>query len=135
MNVLDEHALHMLKGKNFAFIASLKSDGSPHVTPTWMDTDGENILINTAVSRIKQKNTAHDPRVAVAVVDQANPYDTLLVEGIVVEQITGILAEDHIDKLACKYLSLEKYKRTQPHEKRVILKIKVKRISNRPSSK
>jgi PPOX class probable F420-dependent enzyme len=135
LDSLDERALQLLRGKNFAFVASLNHDGSPHVTPTWVDTDGENVLINTAIGRVKQKNTAQDSRVAIAVVDQANPYDALLVEGFVLEQVTGTLAENHIDKLAKKYLGLDKYRRTQQGEKRVVLKIKVKRILNRPGSR
>ena len=62
------------------------------------------ILINTAVGRIKQKNISRDGRLALAIADQTNPYDMVTLRGKVIEQITGSVAEKHIDKLAKKVL-------------------------------
>jgi len=45
----------LLLGKNFASFTTLMRDGSPHVAPTWVDYDGDMILINTAAERIKEK--------------------------------------------------------------------------------
>ena len=61
------------------------------------------------MGRVKQKNTMRDPRVAVAVLDMSNPYQYTEIRGRVVEQIPGQTAEDHIDKLAKKYLGKDKY--------------------------
>ena len=58
------------EGKNLVFIASLMKDGSPQVTPTWVDIENGTILVNTAVGRTKQKNISRDQRVALALVDQ-----------------------------------------------------------------
>lgn len=101
-------------------------DGSPQVTPTWMDIDKNNntILVNTAKGRIKYRNISRDPRVAVSVIDSSNPYDMVTVRGRVVEQIKGKDADEHIDKLAKKYLDKEKYPRRRPGEERVLLRIK-----------
>jgi len=44
-------------------------DGSPHVTPAWVDIENGNILINTALGRIKQTNISRDPRVALSIID------------------------------------------------------------------
>jgi PPOX class probable F420-dependent enzyme len=126
---LDDSARNMLAGKNFAFVATLFRDGSPQVTPTWVDTDGEHVLINTAMGRVKQKNAKRDPRVAVAVAEQTDPYKMIMIRGRVVEQVTGQVAEDHIDKMAKKYMGLDRYASRQPAEKRVILKIKPERIA------
>jgi hypothetical protein len=79
------------------------------------------VLVNTAIDRVKQKNVRRDRRVAVAVLDQANPYSFTTIRGRVVEEITGKLAD--IDKLAKKYLGVEKYPNRQASEQRVILKI------------
>jgi PPOX class probable F420-dependent enzyme len=125
MTKLDATALELMQGKNIASLATINPDGSPQVTPTWVDTDGEYVLINTAIGRVKQKNTTRDPRVAVFVIDQTNPYRFVALQGRVVAQIAGRLAEDHADKLAKKYMDVEKYpeQHREPGEKRVILKI------------
>ena len=116
----------LFEGKNFVYIASLMKDGSPQVTPTWVDID--NILVNTAVGRLKHKNISRDGRVALAVADHDNPYNMVTIRGKVVEQITGQEAEEHIDKLAEKYLGKDKYPLRAPGERRVLLKIKPEKV-------
>jgi PPOX class probable F420-dependent enzyme len=101
-------------------------DGSPQVTPTWVDIDKNNntILVNTAKGRIKHRNISRDPRVAVSVIDFSNPYDMVTVRGKVIDQINGKDADEHIDKLSKKYLDKEKYPRRRAGEERVMLRIK-----------
>jgi hypothetical protein len=84
--------------------------------------------VNTAMGRVKQKNVSQNPNIALAIVDQNNPYDMVSVRGKVVEQVNGDAAEQHIDKLAKKYLGKEKYLGRAPGEKRIILKIKPEKI-------
>ena len=117
----------IFQDKNFGFLATLMPDGSPQVTPTWVDTDGNYVIINTAQGRLKQKNVSRDQRVAVAVADQANPYNMVTVRGRVIEQTTKG-ADEHIDKMAKKYLGLDNYPGRQPGEKRVLLKIKPEKV-------
>lgn len=124
---ITDSAINLFRGKNFAFVASLMTDGSPQITPVWIDYDGQFLLINTAEGRTKQKNFARDPRIAVSVVDQNNPYNMLSIRGNVVEQTTNG-ADEHIDKLAKRYLGVDKYPFRSPDEKRVILKIKPEKI-------
>ena len=123
MKKIDENSAKLLREKNFAFLATVDANGRPQVTPIWVDTDGDHVLLNTALGRVKQKNANRDPRVAVAILDMSNPYRYAAVRGRVVEQIPGQVAEDHIDKLAKKYLGKDKYPFRQAGEKRVILKI------------
>jgi hypothetical protein len=59
---------------SFAFVASLLSYGSPHVTPTWVDRDGDTVLVNTVQNNRKDRNVAADPRVSLAIADPENPY-------------------------------------------------------------
>ena len=99
-------------------------DGSPHVTPVWVDIEDGNILVNTALGRVKQRNISRDPRVALSIIDQNNQYEMVTLRGKVTEQITGDRAEKHIDKLAKKYIDKDKYPWRSKAEKRVILKIK-----------
>jgi PPOX class probable F420-dependent enzyme len=124
----DPRIREFFEGKNFAFLSSLMKDGSPHVTPTWVDIEDDNILINTALGRIKQTNISRDPRIALSIIDQDNQYEMVTIRGKVTEQITGDEAEKHIDKLARKYINLDKYPRRSKNEQRVILKIKPEKI-------
>lgn len=124
---LTDSAISLFTGKNFAFIASLMDNGAPQITPVWVDYDGEFFLVNTAEGRTKQRNLERDPRVALSVIDHANPYNTVSIRGTVVEQ-TAVGADEHIDKLAKKYLGVDKYPFRAPGEKRVILKIKADKV-------
>ncbi|MGQ0772129.1 MAG: PPOX class F420-dependent oxidoreductase [Nitrososphaerota archaeon] len=124
---ITDSAINLFRGKNFAFVASLMNDGSPQITPVWIDYDGQLLLINTAEGRTKQKNFARDPRIAVSVVDQNNPYNMLSIRGKVVEQTTNG-ADEHIDKLAKRYLGVDKYHFRSPDEKRIIVKIRPEKI-------
>lgn len=115
----------LFEGRNFVFVSTLMKDGTPHITPTWVDIeeqDGGRILVNTAVGRIKQKNVSRNPSIALAIFD--HPYDMVSIRGNVVEQVTGDSAEKHIDKLAKKYLGKDKYPNRASGEERIILKIK-----------
>ena len=119
---IDDSIIQLLTGKHFAFVATLMKDGSPQITPTWIDFDGNTILINTAEGRTKQKNLSRDSRVAISIVDQNNPYHMATIRGKVTEQ-TSKGADEHIDKLAKRYLGVDKYPFRSPTEKRVIIKV------------
>jgi PPOX class probable F420-dependent enzyme len=120
MQKLNSKAIALLKGKNFVSLGTINRDGTPHVTTLWADTDGKNVLLNTAQKRVKDVNVARDPRVSVAVFDLENPYYRVHLDGKVVKQITGKEADDHIDSLSAKYTGVKKYKKSNPAEKRVI---------------
>jgi PPOX class probable F420-dependent enzyme len=130
--IMDPSIRRLFEGKNFVFISTLMEDGTPHITPTWVDLEEEqddgHILINTAIGRVKQKNVSRNPNIALAIIDQNNPYDMVSVRGKVVKQINGNAAEQHIDKLAKKYLGKDKYPGRSPGERRIILKIKPEHV-------
>lgn len=108
---------------NFGHMATLDPDGSPQVTPVWIDVDDQHILVNSAVGRRKVLNVKRDPRVAVEVVEQENPYSMLSVKGTVVEMTTEG-ADDHINALSKKYLNQDVYPFRQPGEERIIIRIR-----------
>src|ERR671921_116277 len=112
-SITDPSIAKLFEGKNFAFLATLMKDGSPQVTPTWVDIDKKMVvLVNTATGRIKHRNVSTDPRVAVSIIDFSNPYHMVTVRGKVIEQIKGKDADEHIDKLAMKYLGKEEVSQT-----------------------
>ncbi len=114
---------------NIGHLATVMPDGSPQVTPMWVDFDGKYILVNTAEGRQKPRNIRRDPRVAISVTRVGNPYVFASVRGRVVE-ITTEGAEEHIDKLAKKYLGRDRYPWRQPGEHRMIFKIEPERVAS-----
>jgi PPOX class probable F420-dependent enzyme len=125
MAAIPEKYLDLLQKKSFAQLATLMPDGSPQVSPVWVDYDGQHILINSAKGRVKDKNMRRDPRVGLDLLDPENPYRHLSVRGRVVD-ITEQGADAHIDKLAQKYLGKDKYPFRSAGEIRVIYKIEPK---------
>jgi PPOX class probable F420-dependent enzyme len=135
MKEITEPVAKLIEDKNFAFFATLMKNGSPQITPVWVDLEKNTntILINTAEGRLKQENVARDPRVAISVANHNNPYEMVTIRGRVTEQTTEG-ANEHINKLAKKYLNLDKYPFMSPEEKRVILKIKPEKIHHQKRS-
>lgn len=126
---LPAKAVELLRKPVLGHIATVMRDGSPQVTPVWVDTDGQYILVNTAEGRVKARNLKRNPRVALSVVDPSSPMaGSLVVRGTVVET-TKDITKDHISFLAHKYTGVERYTSRSPGEVRVILKIRVDSIS------
>ncbi len=123
--------IEFIRQPYIAQFVTLMKDGSPQVTPVWIDTDGEHILVNTAEGRVKTRNVMRDPRVAVGIYDPENNYSRVLsARGRVVE-ITNDGAEDHIDSLSEKYNGVRRYPAHSPEQPRVILKILPDHIDSR----
>lgn len=128
MATLSDEVRSILDKKTFAHVATLMPDGSPQVSPVWVDYDGDLVIFNTAKGRQKSNNLERDPRIAISATDPENPYQPVLIRGKVVE-ITESGAEEHTDKLAKKYLDEDKYPFGQPGEERVIVKVEPESIS------
>ena len=126
---LSEGVKKLFLEPNFAHLATLMSDGSPQVTPVWVDLEDGRILVNTAEGRVKPRNVRRDPRVAISIANQQNPYSAAFIRGRVVK-ITHEGAEESIDKLAKKYIGQEPYPWRQPGEKRVILLVEPEHVSS-----
>lgn len=116
----------LFEKKSFAHLATLMPDGSPQVTPVWVDFDGEHILINSAEGRQKDLNMERDPRVAVSIQDPEDPYRYLQVRGRV-EDITTEGADAHIDKLARRYLDVDEHPHPSSDKVRKIYRIEPER--------
>ncbi len=124
---IPDSVLDLFQKPVLAHLATVMPDGTPQVTPVWVDFDGTHILVNTSRGRRKELNMAKQPKVGLDIVDSANPWHWLSVRGHV-EEITEEGALDHINKLSKKYTGQDKYGRLQPGEVRVICKIVPERV-------
>lgn len=111
----------------FANLATLNPDGSPQVTPVWVDFDGSHVIVNTARGRVKAKNLAREPRVALSIADPENPYRYLGIQGRVVE-MTEKGGDAHIDKMAKKYLGKDSYPGRKAGEVRIVVRIEPDKV-------
>ena len=105
---LPEKVCELIDDKNIAHLATLNKDGSPHVTPVWIDREGDIIIVNTTSTRLKYKNVKNDKRVSLSITDYRDPYTWASIIGEVVE-LSDIDAEIHIDKMSQKYLGIPKF--------------------------
>jgi PPOX class probable F420-dependent enzyme len=99
---LPKDVLALLRKPSACYLATSMPDGSPQVTQTWVDTDGEHVVINTVQGYVKLQNIARDPRVAVAVADPENAWRYFQIRGHVIDVTTEGGAE-HIEMLSRKY--------------------------------
>lgn len=118
---LNEKDVALLEEAQIAVVATVNPDGSIQQTPVWIDTDGEAVLFNTAKGRVKHRNLVANPNASVLVVDSGDPYRWLSVRGKAEFVDEG--ADDHIDKLAKKYLGVDSYPNRTDTEVRVIVRI------------
>ncbi|GAA2707031.1 PPOX class F420-dependent oxidoreductase [Micromonospora olivasterospora] len=121
MAILTEVDLALLAEPQLAHVATVEPDGTPHVTPVWIDADGEHIVFNTAKGRRKYENIRRNPAVGISIVDKANDFRALWVKGTA--ELVEEGADEHIDKLARKYLGQDTYPFRKPGEERVIVRI------------
>jgi PPOX class probable F420-dependent enzyme len=119
---IPEKYLDLFQKRAFGYFATLMPDGTPQVTPVWVDYDGQHVLVNTAQGRLKARNVEQNKHVALTIVDPDNAYRHFEVRGTVVE-ITRENAEHHIDLMQQKYHGTEIYPRHSPDQPRILLKI------------
>jgi PPOX class probable F420-dependent enzyme len=127
MATLSEKQAKLFTDRNWGVIATIRADGSPQATPVWIDYDGEDVLVNSALGRTKVKNIERDPRATVTVLpaeDQQSGY--VMVSGPAEISEEGAL--EHINLLAKKYLGEDKYPYLGPGERRVIIRIRPDRV-------
>jgi PPOX class probable F420-dependent enzyme len=126
---LSEGVKKLLLEPNVAHLATVMPDGSPQVTPVWVDLEDGRILVNTAEGRAKPRNVRSDPRVAISITKQDNPYAFAAIRGRVVE-MRHEGADELIDKLAKKYIGQDRYPWRLPGEQRLILVIEPERVTS-----
>ena len=127
MSEIPEEYHDLFEKRTFAHVATLMSDGLPHVTPVWIDydPDTDRVLVNTAKGRQKHVNVENDPRVGVSMTDPDDPYRALSVIG----EVDGFVEEgaaEHIDSLEMRYRGNEEYQHDRTN--RVVLEIRPDRV-------
>lgn len=129
---LDEDVVRLASDKNLATVVTLMPDGQPQALLTWIDTDGEHLLVNTEPQRQRSRNVERDPRVTVLIHSADDPWDWAEVRGHVTGTVIGDQARGHVDELAHKYVGTE-YRNPIGPRGRVILKIAADKV-NTPKS-
>lgn len=122
----DEGVRRLLEQRNHAVISTLNEDGSIHGTVVWVDLVDGRVAVNSAVGRTWPTNLQRNPTITVVVYDEANPYEYVEVRGQAVQRLQG--AEEHIDRLAKKYVGADRYPYRQPGEQRVSFLVEPTRV-------
>jgi PPOX class probable F420-dependent enzyme len=123
---LTDAQVEFLREPNYAVVATLRPDGTPHQTVVWVDTDGENVVFNTNTERAKPRYLERRPYASVLVLDRDDPYRWLAVDGPV--EVTEENAEVHIDALALKYRGDPSYD-LGPGEQRLVCTVRPHRVT------
>ena len=121
--------LDLFDKKAFGHLATIMPDGTPQVTPVWVDYDGKHVRFNSARGRVKDKNVRSNAQVAISMQDPDNPYRYLEIRGRVVE-ITETGADDHANKLSQKYVGKPVYTKRSPSEVRVLYKVEPQKVTS-----
>ena len=129
-NVLTADDLALINEPHLGFVATVMADGSPQITPVWVDSDGENLRFNTARGRVKTNNLERDPSIAVLVADGNDAYRWIGIRGTA--ELTDEGADDHIDALAKKYMGADTYPFRNPAEQRVTVTVHAKHRTTPP---
>jgi PPOX class probable F420-dependent enzyme len=124
---LDDRDRELLQGTNFCHVATLREDGTIHNVPVWVDVDGDTVLLNSAEGRAWPANARRTGKATLTVANMENPYEYVSITGHITED-THDGADEHIDKLAQKYLGQDTYPFRKPGEQRVMIRIAPDRV-------
>ena len=127
-DVLSEKARALIARPVLASLATLNPDGSPQITPLWIDLEGDDVVFNTAQGRKKARNLERDARVAVTVIDPDDQYNVVAFRGTVTD-VTTDGADAHIDALAKKYLGVDSYPMRSADEVRIRVTVRTDHIA------
>src|SRR3954467_12390863 len=127
MAKLDEAQQQFLEQPYLGVVTTLRKDGSPHNTVVWVDVEDGVPSFNTAYGRAKPRHLEQNPRAALTVLDPANPYKWIAVDGEA--ELTTDDADAQIDRLSKKYTGEDEYQNRREGEQRVKVKIHPQRVT------
>jgi PPOX class probable F420-dependent enzyme len=118
----------LLDGRNYAVLATINPDGSPHTSAMWVGRDGDDVLLSTTEGRVKHRNMVRDPRVSVTVIDSANGENYVELRGqVTMSPDVGIVVDN---QLSWKYDGKDKDP-DLPGVVRVVVRLKVTKATGR----
>ncbi|WP_329236147.1 TIGR03618 family F420-dependent PPOX class oxidoreductase [Actinoallomurus sp. NBC_01490] len=126
MTTLSDGAKALLTEAFPGWATVLRPDGSLHNTVVWVDVDGDDVIFNTAVGRAKERYLRADPRVSVSMVDPNDAFRTVSVSGQARLEEEG--ADDVIDRLAHKYLGVDRYPYRSADERRITVRVRPEHV-------
>ncbi len=103
MTELSDVARAFFEGRNFAHVATILPDGSPHVVPVWIDMHGDKIILMTGPNSLKARNLGRDPRVSLSITETDNPYRMAHVRGRAIDRLDGDEGWALVDQIAIKF--------------------------------
>jgi PPOX class probable F420-dependent enzyme len=125
---LEGRARELIEAPNFVTLATERDDGGTHLTVIWGDLEDGRIAVNSAEGRVWPENVRRNPEVSLVVINHDKPYEYVSVRGrVVLDTHQG--ADEHINRLAKKYLGKDEYPFRQPGEERVKLLIEPEWVS------
>lgn len=113
----DPEVQALLEQPNYATVSTVNADDSIHSTVIWADTENGSVAINSAIGRVWPTNLERDPRVTLIVQENGNPYHFVEIRGTASGTTDG--ADEHINRLAKKYIDKDEYPYRQPGEQRI----------------
>jgi PPOX class probable F420-dependent enzyme len=125
---LQQEERALFERPNHAVLGTVRSDGSPQVTPVWVMLEGDRVVVNSAKGRAKVRNVQRDPRATVTVLDEADWNRWVSVEGLVLE-VTEEGAREHADVVSQHYDG-KPFRDLEPGEVRVRIVIEPERVTS-----
>ena len=121
--IIPESHADLLDQKVLAHVATIGPDGEPHNNPVWFDTQDGNIRFSQTTTRQKMRNLKRNPRIALSIVDENNPYRYLEIRGTV-ERVDPDPDKAFINSMAKKYIGQDVYPWSQPGDERVVVVVR-----------
>jgi PPOX class probable F420-dependent enzyme len=103
MTTLPDDVRALLDGPNYAHVATLMPDGSPHSVPVWIGVQAGHVAFLTSPGSRKARNLERDPRVAISVTAHDQPFTMAGVRGRVAQRLEGDAALEVMDRISHKY--------------------------------
>jgi hypothetical protein len=126
--MIDEKYADLLESNALAHVATVGPNGEPQVNPVWFGWDGERLRFSQTTGRQKYRNLQREPRIALSIVDPANPYRYLEIRGRVVS-VEPDPELDFINSMAKKYLGQDRYPWHRPTDERVVVVVEPEHTS------
>lgn len=124
---LSDQVRDFLRERRFAVLATIDETGLPQQTVMWYDLDSDEVLMNTARGRLKDRYLQRDPRASVCVEDG---YRYVTIAGTVTLDDDPARAQADIARLARRYEGerADRMIANFEQEARVTMRLRIERV-------